>query len=267
MRLGSGELRELGSVEGRGIWTSGEEDGKPLVLVHGIRLSASMWRPHARRIGPGYRIVACDLPGHGSLSERRFTLAGAVDRIGAAVAHAASGGRPVVLAGMSLGGFPSLAYAVQHPRTLGGLLLNNCTAQPRGTAVVLYRAAGRLGRWAGKEWADRIGAAALRKALSAESAEAAIAGGLSMPGFFDAAQDVPRHDYLAMAGKLTLPLLISNGRSDWLFRSDENAFLAAARTADPRARLEHLPGSHLLALTDPDGFTEVLRRAYRELVG
>ncbi|MEW2068780.1 alpha/beta fold hydrolase [Streptomyces sp. NPDC007346] len=249
------------------MWTSGERDGKPLVLVHGIRVSASMWLPHARRIGPGYRIVACDLPGHGALRGQRFTLRGAVDRIGAAVSFAASGGRPVVLAGMSLGGYVSLAYAAEHPGTLGGLVLNNCTAQPRGSTVTLYRAAGRLAGWAGERWSDRVGAALLRKALPPESAEAVISGGLSMAGFSDSAREIPRHDFLAMAGRLTLPLLISNGVDDRLFRSDEDAFLAAARAAGARAALEHLPGSHLQSLTDPDRFTDLLRRSYRELVG
>ncbi|MFI1470396.1 alpha/beta fold hydrolase [Streptomyces wuyuanensis] len=251
-----------------GIWTAGSATGKPLVLVHGIRVSAHMWKPHARLLAPDFRVTACDLPGHGALAGSRFTLDGAVAQVRTALREASTAtGRPVVLAGMSLGGFAALATTAAHPELVAGLLLNNSTAQPRGVAARLYRNAGRLMRWAGEERSARLNAALFRKLLPEESAEAVLAGGLSMRGFSEAVDELPRHDFIAMARRCTVPLQIVNCRGDRLLTADERAFLAAARSAGSAAELTHVKGTHILALTDPEGFTRILRSGYDRLTG
>jgi pimeloyl-ACP methyl ester carboxylesterase len=45
-------------------------DGRPLVLLHGITLAASIWSPQLHQLAgtpgaPGFRVIACDLRGHG----------------------------------------------------------------------------------------------------------------------------------------------------------------------------------------------------------
>ncbi|MEU6483875.1 alpha/beta hydrolase, partial [Streptomyces sp. NPDC046887] len=215
-----------------------------------------------------FRVTACDLPGHGALAGQRFTLEEAVERVGAALAEAERPtGRPAVLAGMSLGGYVALAAAVRHPELTAGLLLNNCTAQPRGGAARWYGRAGRLVRRAGEEWPARLNAALFRAMLPAESSAAVLSGGFSMAGFADAVEELPRHDFLALAGRCSVPLLIANSRADRLFRSDEYRFLAAAREAGSPASLVHIGGSHLAALTDPETFTRVLRAGCERLTG
>ncbi|MEU6058085.1 hypothetical protein [Streptomyces sp. NPDC047097] len=162
------------------------------------------------------------------------TLDGAVERVGAALAEAErAAGRPVVPAGMSLGGYAALAAAVRHPELTAGLLLNNCTAQPRGGAARWYGRAGRLVRRAGEGWPARLNAAL----------------------------------FLALAGRCSVPLLTANSRADRLFRSDERRFLAAARAAGAPASLVHIGGSHLVALSDPETFTRVLRAGHERLTG
>lgn len=249
-----------------GVWTFGDPAGKPLVLVHGIRVSAHMWLPHARRLAPEFRVTACDLPGHGSLDEAPFTLEGAVAQVRTALLEAArAGSGPVVLAGMSLGGFAALATAAAHPELVAGVLVNNATVQPRGTAARLYRNAGRFMRWVGEERAARANAALFRRLLPRESSEAVLAGGLSMRGFSEAVEELTRHDFLALAGRCTPPLLIVNCRGDRLFRTDEQAFLRAARDAGSPAELRHVKGTHIQALIDPEGFTSLLRAGHARL--
>lgn len=88
-----------------GIWTAGPAGGSPLVLVHGIRLSARMWDPHTRRLIPRFRITAPDLPGHGTRREGPFSLEDAVAQVGAAVQEATlATGRPPLVAGASWAG-------------------------------------------------------------------------------------------------------------------------------------------------------------------
>ena len=59
----------------------GPADGPPIVFVHGTRLTRSMWRAQMDDLRDAYRVIAVDLPGHGRLADRRFTLASAADAV------------------------------------------------------------------------------------------------------------------------------------------------------------------------------------------
>ena len=102
-----------------------------VVLVHGIRTSATMWRSQVayleRRDTP---VVAVDLPGHGSRRGEEFTLDGAFETIDAAVRDAAVRG-PVLLVGHSMGGLLCIEYvgAEAAPPVAGFIA-------PGGAAVV-----------------------------------------------------------------------------------------------------------------------------------
>ncbi|MFI9788293.1 alpha/beta fold hydrolase [Kitasatospora sp. NPDC051984] len=67
----------------------------PIVPVHGIRPSATMWRPHLRRLTPDFRVRAADLPDHGTLA-----AAGAAAHDAVLETREATGRRPLLL-GMS----------------------------------------------------------------------------------------------------------------------------------------------------------------------
>ncbi|WP_262391703.1 alpha/beta fold hydrolase [Nocardiopsis sp. CNR-923] len=83
--------------------------GVPIVLVHGMRVSGSMWRPQVEWLRErGRTVVAPDLPGHGSRRGEVFSLGAAVDTVLGAIEGV--GGR-ALLAGLSLGGFVSIAAA------------------------------------------------------------------------------------------------------------------------------------------------------------
>ncbi|QKW18466.1 alpha/beta fold hydrolase [Kitasatospora sp. NA04385] len=250
-----------------GLTVFGPDTAPPLVLVHGIRLSAAMWRPHARRLAPDFRVSTPDLPCHGALADRPFTLDEAVATVRRAVreAYGATGRRPL-LAGLSLGGYVSLAHAARHPEDVAALLLHGCTARTTGRSGRAYAAAGRLNDRLGPERAARFQSWAMRRMLPPESAEAVLAGGFHLPALTEGVAELRRHDFLALAGRLTTPTLFLNGGSDLPFRADERRFLAAVRAAGTPARLFHTPGGHLLSLTDPDRFAALLRRAHRELL-
>ncbi len=97
--------------------------GPPLVLLHGVSLSAAAWAPLFGAL-PGWRLLAVDLPGHG-LSDPAAYRRGRVRRD----AHAliddildALGLDQSPVVGHSLGGMLALWYAAAGPERISGLV-------------------------------------------------------------------------------------------------------------------------------------------------
>lgn len=249
-----------------GIWTAGPDDGLPLVLVHGVWLSSRMWDPHASRLAPRFRVTAPDLPAHGALQGGQFTLEDAVARVDAAVeeASAATGRRPLV-AGTSLGGYVALAYGAAHPDRTAALLVHGATARPEGFTGRVYRTAARTFERLGPERTARLADRALRRQLPPESYAAAVSGGLAVRAFSEVVGDLTRRDFLAVAARVRVPLLLVNSRSDLLFRAQEKTFLRVVQETGGHVRLCHVKGHHALPAGDPEVFAQVLEQGHRHL--
>src|SRR5262245_50699425 len=106
--------------------------GVPVVLVHGLRSSRTMWRAQVEALrATGRDAVAVDLPGHGRRQGERFTLDGAVDAVDDAVADvSARAGRPALVVGLSLGGYVAIAHAARRPEHVAGLVAAACSTHP-----------------------------------------------------------------------------------------------------------------------------------------
>ncbi|MFD4786027.1 alpha/beta fold hydrolase [Streptomyces sp. NPDC058459] len=249
-----------------GVRVFGDENASPVVMVHGIRVSSSMWLPHARRLAPGFRVSAPDLPGHGTLHDRAFSLAGAVEALDAAIteAHAVTGRRPLVV-GMSLGGYVAMAHAVARPEHVRGLLVCGSTARPQGWKGLAYATAARVDERRSAERGARVNARFFLRHATAECAEAVISGGFARHAFGEAVGELRRLDALGLAARLRVPTRFVNGRRDLLFRLDERAFLKAVRGGGTPASLTHAPGDHLFPLRDPDAFAELVRDTHARL--
>ena len=100
----------------------------PVVLVHGLRSSRTMWRAQLGTLErAGHAAIAVDLPGHGSRLGEAFTLAAAVDTVAQAVDEL--GGRAFVV-GLSLGGYVGIRHAATHPSQVAGLIAASCSTRP-----------------------------------------------------------------------------------------------------------------------------------------
>lgn len=254
----------LAPVAGRpGLWAAGPADGIPLVLVHGIRVSARMWDPHARRLTPRFRVTAPDLPAHGSQRDRPFSLEEAVERVGLAVDEAAlaTGRRPLV-AGGSLGGYVALAYGAAHPERAAAVLVQGATARPDRLTGFVYRGIARAIWGLGPERAARLNDRALRRRLPPDSYRAVMAGGLTLHAFVEVVEDLTRRDFLNVAGRCRLPVLFVNGLGDRLFRAQERDFLGAVHASGGYARLFHVRGPHDMSISDPEAFARIVERGY-----
>lgn len=128
---------------------TGQENRPRLILVHGTRFEAAAWQSYAELI-PEAEVVAVDLPGHGERAGSGFTMDMAVD----VIAQAASGaqGRPVALAGHSLGGYVAATYAERNPHVLAALGLLGAMGDPQAHPVLIRLYTGF------PRFVDRVGA-------------------------------------------------------------------------------------------------------------
>lgn len=99
----------------------------PMVATHGWANDRSVWAPIVQELVGELAVTTWDLRGHG---DSGIPLPGAYTRSHALADLAAvrdgavsSAGGPAVLMGHSLGGFLSLAHAVDHPDEVAGLVL------------------------------------------------------------------------------------------------------------------------------------------------
>lgn len=227
----------------------------PVVLVHGLRTSRTMWRAQLEALRrTGRVVVAVDLPGHGRRRGETFTLDGAVAAVRDGVE--AVGGRAAVV-GLSLGGYTAVAHAARHPAQVAGLVAAACSTVPRAAVV---RAWGLAADRFFARLPDRgagINQLLVDRALPAAGAADVAAGGFALDVVGDTMRAVRGVDLLGDLARVSAPVWLVNGRWDH-FRGDERRLLAACRDG----RLVVVPGAtHLVSLVQPVRFTRVLLEA------
>jgi pimeloyl-ACP methyl ester carboxylesterase len=100
--------------------------GDPVLFLHGVGSSASTWDELWTRLGPGRRLVAADLRGHGRSEAGTvpYRLADFVDDHVRLLDELGVGAGPAV--GFSLGAVIAQAVALAHPERVSSLVLLNC---------------------------------------------------------------------------------------------------------------------------------------------
>jgi pimeloyl-ACP methyl ester carboxylesterase len=100
-------------------------EGLPLLLSHGYAASSAMWAPNLEALSSDRRVVTWDMRGHGHSASpadpSRYTREDSVADMAAVLD--ACGIERAAVAGLSLGGYLSLAFHLTHPRRVGALLL------------------------------------------------------------------------------------------------------------------------------------------------
>ncbi|WP_372592758.1 alpha/beta fold hydrolase [Actinotalea sp.] len=233
--------------------SGGSGTGVPVVLLHGARTSSTMWRAQVRALRGGRRVVAPDLPGHGSRRGEPFTLDAGLDTVRAAIDSV--GGRAVVV-GLSLGGYLALTVAAREPSRVVGVVAAGCSTSPGGPLTWGWRQAVRVIERSPDRgaWLNRT---LVRLLLPEQGAADVAEGGFALDVMGDLIEEIGRLRPLRELPAVTCPLWLVNGRWDH-FRRQERQFLRAA-TGAASARLVVVPGaSHLVSLVRPVAFTRVL---------
>lgn len=111
--------------DGVSIYFEVHGEGPTVLLTHGFSATSHMWKPQLEAMSPDYRLVIWDMRGHGrsdsppdpAAYSEALTVQDMVALCDALDAE------QVVAAGLSLGGYMSLAFHLTHPKRVAGLML------------------------------------------------------------------------------------------------------------------------------------------------
>lgn len=232
--------------------------GRPLVFVHGFPLDHTIWNAQVDELSGRYRVIAPDLRGFGAsgVTEGTVTMDTMADDL-AALLDSLGVEEPVVLCGLSMGGYVAWQFRRRHASRLGALVL----CDTRAGADSPEAAAGRLAT------ADAViaeGPAALVEGMVPKLlAEATLRGRPQLVesvrkmmlatdprGIAAAARGMAeRPDSTELLAKIDFPTLVIVGRHDALSTVDQMRSMAEAI---PGARLvEIAEAGHLSPLENP----------------
>jgi pimeloyl-ACP methyl ester carboxylesterase len=247
--------------------------GPVVVLIHGFPMDRSMWRPQLEDVGSMYRIIAPDLRGVGSTAvpDGVYTVDLLADDV-VDTLDALELDEPVVVGGLSMGGYVALSMALRRPDRVRALILMNTRAGADSPEAAANR--------------ERQ-AAELESAGTPDPVVDAMIPKLFAPASFDRHPDlverIERHarklDYRGLAntlrglairpdrtgdlGKIAVPTLVLAGAEDQIIPMSEAEALARGI---PGATLVTIPdGGHLAPIEDPGAANAAILRFLGEV--
>jgi pimeloyl-ACP methyl ester carboxylesterase len=254
MQIGNIQL----NVEDRG-------SGRPLLLIHGFPLNLEMWRPQIESLSTDMRIIAFDLRGHGlsPSTPGPYPMQLLADDC-AALLETLGVDQPLVVCGLSMGGYVSLSLYRRHPHLLSGLILAATRAGAdtdkgkanREQAIATIRQQGI------QPVIESMLPVLLAPKTYQENQElvqqvAGIMEQTSPEGMVSALQGMmERPDSTSMLGEINIPTLIVHGLDDQIIPISDSETM---HTGIPNSRLEIIPrAGHLLNLEQEQKFNEVV---------
>ena len=235
-----------------------------VILIHGLRTSATLWRHQRLELEAlGIPVTALDLPGHGQRMHERFSLSSAYAVIADAVdaAQVETGEKPY-LVGFSLGGYLSIEWAADNPERVAGLMAVACGTDPGRIVLGVWRALARVIY----RFPDRglgLNNRAVRLLVPEPGATDVIAGGVALEVMDDVLVALRSIRPSRALPKIDVPVTLVNGALDHI-RLHDRRMAAATR----RGRLVTVPRStHMVTVIAPRPFTEHLLTGYAEATG
>lgn len=219
-----------------------------LVLLHAFPFSGAMYREDVAALSPHMRVLTPTMRGT-SIDGMADAVAASLDREGVR--------EPVVVGGISMGGYVSLAFARRHADRLRGLVLADTRAQPDSDEGRASRDAG-IARVRGGDYAGFV-EGMLDKLVLPEQREAtrALAMQQAPADVVDALHALrDRPDARPGLSAIRVPTLVLVGDRDAITpRSDAEAM----RAAIPNAELVVIEeAAHLTNLDRPAAFREAI---------
>ncbi len=246
--------------------------GSDLVFCHGFTTTSAFWREQMLTFAKTNRVVALNLPGHGtspSPRNRRYTINAYVDDL--KQLFDALKLDKAVLVGLSMGGTIAqgfvLRYGELNLRCLRGLVLVGATSHGLGPDVVAANVLGAIDRQGIHAVSHAVIEASFGRAASRELLAFAKNEVIQTPEFVarEAIVSLNEADSRGDLARITLPTLVVCGEEDVITPPSESRTLAAGI---PNSRLALVAkAGHFPMLEQPDCFNRVLRNFIEELGG
>ncbi len=246
--------------------------GRPLLFLHGYPLSRRIWQPQLEGLLDAAWMVAPDLRGHGETeaSEGPYAMDQLADDA-AALLEELGITQPVIVAGLSMGGYAALAFYRKHRARTAALIL-------AATRAGADSPEGRAGREKSAATAREQGAGAIADAMlpklfapgtyashpSLVKEVRGIMAGTSVAGIVGALLGMrDRPDATPLLPHLDRPVLVVHGAEDQLIPPSEAEAMHALL---PNSRLELIPGAgHLVNMEQPASFNAAVRNFLQSL--
>lgn len=240
------------------------------VLLHGFPLGRAMWADVAAGLARDFRVIVPDLRGHGqspaprgvyTMDDLAHDVVELLDERGVTV--------PVVLAGLSMGGYAALAFAARHRARLLGLALCDTragadtaqAAQSRESLAVEVETSNSVGPVIESFLPKLLAPSAYEEKPALVETVRRMMSGQPPAGVAGCLRGMAaRPDRAPLLPTLDLPTLVLVGEADRITPPDEAQHMADAL---PDARLVVIPSAgHLTSVEAP----EATEAALRELV-
>lgn len=239
---------------------SGTDNDHTIVFLHGMRVTRRMWQPQMEALAAEFRLIALDLPGHGSLRGERFQIERAIEHMGEVVDQAANGRALVV--GLSLGGYVAIEFGARYPGKATGLVIASASVEPRGWYDLPYKVLLAAMAHLPEEWLNQLNRVLFLAVYGKKRAQPLVAPGFFMRGGADGIRDVMNRKFGSKLAAYPGPMLLLNGALDLGFRIHEKRFLTIAQ----QGQLEIIPGAfHIANIDQPELFSQAVRGFARSL--
>jgi pimeloyl-ACP methyl ester carboxylesterase len=245
-----------------------EGPGPVVVLLHGFPLGRMMWKEQVTGIGSIYRVIAPDLRGHGDspAPDGDYTIDEMADDVVELLDTLHVSG-PVVVGGLSMGGYVALSLMARYPQRVRALMLMDTraaadspeAAQKREELARAVLAAGQAGpaveamtprlfaKLTLEERPEKV--APLRELMQRNTARGVVGALRAMAS---------RPDRRVDLAAIRVPTLVLVGEEDVVTPPDEAQALADAIAG---ARLEVIPAAgHLAPYENPGVANAVILR-------
>lgn len=241
-------------------------EGQPLLLVHGYPLNLRLWQPQLDGLAGDAHVLAVDLRGHGDSQPvpGPYSMDLFADDLNAFL-DAMGIEQPVVLGGLSMGGYAAFAFYRKYAHRLRGLILTATrsapdspeaqaardqtaeTARSKGIAAIVEAMAPKL--LSPTNLQERPDLLAQVKQIMLKTSLEGVLG--------DLAAMKARPDSTPILAEMGLPVLILHGEEDGLIPVKE----AQEMASEIRGGTIHLvPGAgHLPPLENPAVFNHAVR--------
>ena len=241
-------------------------DRVPILWIHGYPLSSLLWEIQVTELADIARQITPDLRGHGRSEPTAppYDMALFADDCVRLLDHLGLEG-PVVIGGLSMGGYVALELCRRHPQRVAGLILAStragtdteagkagrdqaaATAKDQGVGAIVEGMLPKL--LAPGTAAEQPGLVEYVRGMMLETSVEGVVGALAaMRDRVDSTNDLPEFD---------VPALVLHGADDQLIPIAEAELLAESL---PDAELVIIPGAgHLPNLEQPDVFNDAVR--------